>query len=200
MTDRRDRDKALVAHRAAELVDGGLQVGLGQRYDRRPSPARARVAESRRDLRRHVACDRVRPAIPLELLTFGLTSTLSVLARATVPPGPASPDGGVIADWHGSVGDPAALAAHLDASLGVVAMASSPRSRGPRSSSSGTDAWSIDGRQVPHPSGDERPRRRQGGERRLARSRLERDELIVTSCCGCRTGAHPWGVPMQSTR
>ena len=64
---------------------------------------------------------RLRPPIPLELLAFGVRSTLSALGQATVRPGPASPDGGVIADWHGPVDDPSALAAYLDAIPGVVA-------------------------------------------------------------------------------
>ncbi len=63
--------------------------------------------------------------VPLELVPFGLDSTLRRLADATggrvevrdVPP---SPDGGVIADLRGPVGDPAALAALLSATPGVV--------------------------------------------------------------------------------
>jgi ribose 5-phosphate isomerase A len=65
--------------------------------------------------------DRLHPPVPLELLAFGLRATLATLAHATVRPGPASPDGGVIADWHGPTGDPAALAARLDGLPGVVA-------------------------------------------------------------------------------
>jgi ribose 5-phosphate isomerase A len=64
--------------------------------------------------------DRVRPPIPLELLAFGLPATLAALAHATVRPGAASPDGGVIADWNGPTDDPRALAALLDATPGVV--------------------------------------------------------------------------------
>lgn len=62
------------------------------------------------------------PPVPLELLEFGLESTLRELGQAMVRGGtPASPDGGVIADWHGPVDDPAELAAQLDATPGVVA-------------------------------------------------------------------------------
>jgi ribose 5-phosphate isomerase A len=66
--------------------------------------------------------DRLRPPVPLELLAFGLPATLARLGgRATVRAGAhPSPDGGVIADYHGPVEDPAALAAELDAVPGVV--------------------------------------------------------------------------------
>jgi ribose 5-phosphate isomerase A len=61
--------------------------------------------------------------VPLELLAYGLRATLDRLApdavvRAGAPP---SPDGGVIADYTGDIGgDPAALAATLAATPGVV--------------------------------------------------------------------------------
>jgi ribose 5-phosphate isomerase A len=59
--------------------------------------------------------------IPLELLRFGLPATLAAVAPATVRADvPYSPDGGVIADYDGAVGDPAALAARLSATPGVV--------------------------------------------------------------------------------
>lgn len=67
--------------------------------------------------------DRLRPPVPLELMAFGLGATMAHLAalgpveRRDVP---ASPDGGVIADYRGEVDDPAALAAALDAEPGVV--------------------------------------------------------------------------------
>lgn len=67
--------------------------------------------------------ERLRPPVPLELLAYGLASTLRRLGEL----GPvrrrdvaASPDGGVIADFHGPVGEPAVLAAHLAAVPGVV--------------------------------------------------------------------------------
>ncbi len=60
------------------------------------------------------------PPVPLELLAFGLASTLARLgpevALRDVPP---SPDGGAIADYRGEIGDPAALAARLEADPGV---------------------------------------------------------------------------------
>jgi ribose 5-phosphate isomerase A len=63
----------------------------------------------------------LRPPVPLELLEFGLAATLRHLGEAVVRPGaPASPDRGVIADYHGPVTDPAALSAWLASTPGVV--------------------------------------------------------------------------------
>ena len=59
--------------------------------------------------------------VPLELLTFGLPATLHRLRPTVVRPGPLSPDGGIIADYEGAIGAPAALAAWLDATAGLVA-------------------------------------------------------------------------------
>src|SRR5215471_17170121 len=64
--------------------------------------------------------DALRAPIPLELLEFGLASTRRRLGDVTVRDVPRSPDGGVIADYTGEVGDPAALAARLSATPGVV--------------------------------------------------------------------------------
>jgi ribose 5-phosphate isomerase A len=58
--------------------------------------------------------------VPLELLEYGLPMTLRALAPTTVRNAPHSPDGGVIADFEGEVGDPAALAARLAATPGLV--------------------------------------------------------------------------------
>ncbi|HTW99689.1 MAG TPA: ribose 5-phosphate isomerase A, partial [Acidimicrobiales bacterium] len=65
--------------------------------------------------------DAIRPPIPLELLSFGLESTLARLATVQRRDAPASPDGGIIADYTGEVGDPAELAADLGSTPGVVA-------------------------------------------------------------------------------
>jgi ribose 5-phosphate isomerase A len=68
--------------------------------------------------------DRLRPPVPLELLEFGIDSTLRRLGalgpvqRRSVP---RSPDGGVIADLLAPVEDADALAAELDGVAGVVA-------------------------------------------------------------------------------
>jgi len=69
--------------------------------------------------------ERLEAPIPLELVSFGLSSTLrrlreevgEVEVREDTAP---SPDGGVIADYRGQVGDPAGLAARLESVPGVV--------------------------------------------------------------------------------
>jgi ribose 5-phosphate isomerase A len=65
--------------------------------------------------------DKLSAPIPLELLEYGLPATLARLTpcdlRAGMPP---SPDGNLIADYAGPIGDPAALAALLSATPGVV--------------------------------------------------------------------------------
>ena len=65
----------------------------------------------------------LRPPVPLELMRFGLAATLrrigergSVRLREAEP----TPDGNLLADLDGEVGDPAELAAALDAIPGVV--------------------------------------------------------------------------------
>lgn len=189
MADAEERDKALAARHAAELVRDGMRVGLGSGTTVAhllpalaardldvtcvaTSPATAaaatalglRVEAGQPFARLDIAIDgadqiapdgwlvkgggrahtrekiiataaerfviiasgrklveRLRPPIPLELMTFGLASTLSAMDCASLRPGPPSPDGGVIADWHGDVDDPAALAARLDSIPGVVA-------------------------------------------------------------------------------
>jgi ribose 5-phosphate isomerase A len=60
------------------------------------------------------------PPVPLELLAYGLQATLRALAPVDVRDVPPSPDGGVIADYLGPVGEPAELAARLAATPGVV--------------------------------------------------------------------------------
>jgi ribose 5-phosphate isomerase A len=63
----------------------------------------------------------LQPPVPLELLGFGLPATLRALGGVRVRAGaPASPDAGVLADFHGAIGDPAALARHLRSVPGVV--------------------------------------------------------------------------------
>ncbi|MFN8216084.1 MAG: ribose 5-phosphate isomerase A [Solirubrobacterales bacterium] len=64
----------------------------------------------------------LRGKVPLELFAFGVASALARLDEdVTVRDVPPSPDGGVIADYHGPIGDPAALAARFDADPGVAA-------------------------------------------------------------------------------
>ena len=64
--------------------------------------------------------ERLRPPVPLELLAYGLASTLRRLDTVSLRDAPPSPDGNVIADYHGDVADPAALSAALSAMPGVV--------------------------------------------------------------------------------
>jgi ribose 5-phosphate isomerase A len=64
--------------------------------------------------------DRLHPPVPLELLAFGLAATLHALPGAALRDAPRTPDGGILADYHGDVTDPALLAEWLDAAPGVV--------------------------------------------------------------------------------
>ena len=64
--------------------------------------------------------DRLHAPVPLELLVFGLAATLHALPGATLRDAPVTPDGGVVADYHGEVGDPATLSALLEAVPGLV--------------------------------------------------------------------------------
>jgi len=64
--------------------------------------------------------DRVHPPIPLELLRFGVAATLLAVAPAALRPFRPSPDGGLIADYHGPVDTPAAVAQRLSAIPGIV--------------------------------------------------------------------------------
>jgi ribose 5-phosphate isomerase A len=62
----------------------------------------------------------ITPPIPLEILAYGAGATLARLKHATPRDAPPSPDAGLIADFHGDTSDPAALAARLGATPGVV--------------------------------------------------------------------------------
>jgi ribose 5-phosphate isomerase A len=58
--------------------------------------------------------------VPLELLAFGLESTLERLGDVRLRDVPPSPDGGVIADFVDALGDPAELALRFEATPGVI--------------------------------------------------------------------------------
>jgi len=58
--------------------------------------------------------------VPLELLEFGLSSTIGLLGTVELRDLPRSPDGGVLGFWRGDIGDPAATAAFLASVPGVV--------------------------------------------------------------------------------
>jgi len=60
------------------------------------------------------------PPVPLELIEFGLASTLRRLGTVKLREAPKSPDGGVIADFTGDFTDPRALATWLSETPGVV--------------------------------------------------------------------------------
>jgi ribose 5-phosphate isomerase A len=66
--------------------------------------------------------ERLRPPLPLELLPFAPATTMAAIGstrrRAKMP---VSPDGGVIADYHGPIDDPGQLARRLDEQPGVIA-------------------------------------------------------------------------------
>jgi ribose 5-phosphate isomerase A len=63
---------------------------------------------------------RLRAPVPLELVPFAVQTTLAELAPAELRDVPASPDGGVIADYLGPIDDSRALAERLSATPGVV--------------------------------------------------------------------------------
>lgn len=58
--------------------------------------------------------------VPLELLAFGALRTLGYLSPAQLRDVPASPDGGLIADYLGEIGDPRALAQRFSETPGVI--------------------------------------------------------------------------------
>jgi ribose 5-phosphate isomerase A len=69
--------------------------------------------------------ERISAPIPLELAPYGRASTLARLREEIGPVDlrndtPRSPDGGLIADYNGDVGDPADLASRLAAVPGLV--------------------------------------------------------------------------------
>ena len=100
--------------------DGWLVKGGGAAHTREKIAAAAAdrfvvIADSSKRV------TRLRPPIPLELLSFGLPATLRHLGTVSLRDVPPSPDGGVIADFTGDVDDLAGLAARLSATPGVMA-------------------------------------------------------------------------------
>jgi ribose 5-phosphate isomerase A len=66
----------------------------------------------------------VKGPVPLELLGFGLAATvraLSSIGECRLRDEPPTPDGGVLADLHGRIGDVVELARRLGSTPGVVA-------------------------------------------------------------------------------
>ncbi len=66
------------------------------------------------------AVQKLGPPVPLELLRFGVQRTLAILSPTQLRAIEPSPDGGLIADYMGPVGDTRELAARLSATPGVV--------------------------------------------------------------------------------
>ncbi len=58
--------------------------------------------------------------VPVEILRFGAHATLSAIAPAELRDAPPSPDGNLIADYLGPVGDPKQLSIWLSATPGLV--------------------------------------------------------------------------------
>jgi ribose 5-phosphate isomerase A len=99
--------------------DGWLVKGGGGAHTREKIVAAAAqrfvvIADSSKPV------DAIAAPVPLELQPYGLRSTLRELGDVRIRDWPPSPDGGVIADYEGEVGDPAELAARLAAVPGVV--------------------------------------------------------------------------------
>lgn len=64
--------------------------------------------------------DGISAPIPVEVLQYGLAATMARLSPVTRRDVPISPDGGVILDYRGEVGDPGVLAARLSSTPGVI--------------------------------------------------------------------------------
>ncbi len=114
-------DRLDVAIDGADQIspEGWLVKGGGAAHTREKLVALAAerfvvIADSRKPVRV------LHAPVPLELVAFGLESTLERLGQVRLRDVPLSPDGGVIADFVGTVADPARLAARLKATPGVV--------------------------------------------------------------------------------
>ena len=65
--------------------------------------------------------DALRAPIPIEIQKFGVSATLRQLAPTVLREGETSPDGGLLGDYLGPIGDYEVLAQRLSATPGVVA-------------------------------------------------------------------------------
>lgn len=137
-TARAARELGLAVHELDELGELDVAIDGADQIDRRGWLVKGGGAAHTREkivaaaARRFVviasaekAVTRLGPPVPLELIRFGVHSTLRALGqvelRAHADGLLESPDGGVIADYVGPVGDPRELAARLSATPGVVA-------------------------------------------------------------------------------
>jgi ribose 5-phosphate isomerase A len=65
--------------------------------------------------------ERPQPPVPLELLRFGIGATIAAIGNLRLRTHtPLSTDSGLIADFHGAVGNPRELARRLERRPGVV--------------------------------------------------------------------------------
>jgi ribose 5-phosphate isomerase A len=117
----RDINQFDIAIDGADQIDpdGWLVKGGGAAHTREKIVAAAAdrfvvIADSSKPV------ETLHPPVPLELLAFGLHATMRRVAPSTQRDVPLSPDGGVIADYRGSVDDPSGLAAHLSSTPGVI--------------------------------------------------------------------------------
>jgi ribose 5-phosphate isomerase A len=99
--------------------DGWLVKGGGAAHTREKIVAAAAdrfvvIADSSKPVKS------IHSPIPVELLSFGLRATMRLISHVVLRDAPISPDGGVIADYEGPVGDPAVLASRLSATPGLV--------------------------------------------------------------------------------
>lgn len=116
-----DVDRFDIAIDGADQIapDGWLVKGGGAAHTREKIVAAAAdrfvvIADSSKTV------DVITAPIPLELLSFGLAATRRRIGATTLRDVPLSPDGGVIADYVGDVGDPATEASRLSAMPGLV--------------------------------------------------------------------------------
>lgn len=99
--------------------DGWLVKGGGGAHTREKIVAAAAdrfvvIADSSKPV------DALHGPIPLELLAYGLQASIRRIGQLSLRDAPHSPDGGVIADYTGPVGDPAALLARFGSTPGIV--------------------------------------------------------------------------------
>src|ERR687898_2329255 len=114
-------DRLDIAIDGADQVapDGWLVKGGGGAHTREKIVAAAAerfivIADSSKPV------DAIAAPVPLELHPFGMRASLFELGDVRLRDWPPSPDLGVIADYEGAVGDPAALAERFAATPGVV--------------------------------------------------------------------------------
>jgi ribose 5-phosphate isomerase A len=132
-TERAARELGLTVQTLDELgeldiaIDGADQVDAGSWLVKGGGGAHTREKIVASAAKRFVvivsaekAVRELAPPIPLELVRFGVQHTLATVGQARLREAAESPDGGLIADYLGPVGDPRALAARLKETLGVV--------------------------------------------------------------------------------